>query len=209
TAVPSCVALAEYVTFVLTTLTRFLPIFLYETSRFFVTLMCAAAGPLTTACVSTEPAAFGVPAPGVYGVHSDVQRDGPAGAVSALVVNVAERSFAPNVERAGFDVGTSGGGRQVTIFATPAVCSTPVVGTTYIGMSRVCPAAARCMSQIADGVPPWMQDASLAFADGESADSEIASSSPVSGSTAPPRSAADAVATTSPSFEPSAGGFTV
>ena len=83
---------------------------------FLVIVSLACVGMCRTACVSTLPAAFGVPLPGLYGVQSDVQRKSPAatGCVIAETEKVAESSLAPNCARPGVPAGTSGGGRQMT-----------------------------------------------------------------------------------------------
>ncbi len=60
------------------TLTRtFLPlrlILLNDVSFFFVTFSLSRVGMWRIDCVSTVPAGFGVPLPGLYGVKSDVHR---------------------------------------------------------------------------------------------------------------------------------------
>ena len=109
--------------------------------------------------------------------------------------NVAERSFAPKVARPGVPTGTSGGGRQTTSFAWPAAVSGAAVGTTYSGTSSVWPAALRWRSQVCVAVDAPHCAAAAAFG-------AIASTSPVRGRIAPPRSAAAAVAVTLPSFVP-------
>src|SRR5207253_551507 len=165
-------------------------------SFFFPTERRICVGIRTAFCTSTVPAGFGLPVFGVYGVHSDRQRYSPAvvGLVGALAPNVADSSFAPNAARPGVPWGTSGGGRQIWSLNCPSACSVPAVATTNTGTSRVCPAAVRWRSHVAATVatPHCACCVSKFFG-------STASSSPVSGRIAPPRSAACAVACTSPS----------
>ena len=71
---PFSVALDENATAVETILTRFRLTFLIVVIFFFLTVSVSAAGMWRIDCVSTVPAAFGLPVFGVYGVQVDVQR---------------------------------------------------------------------------------------------------------------------------------------
>src|SRR6266498_1455947 len=108
------------------------------------------AGTIVAERLSTVPAAFAVPVPGVYGVKNALQTGvpGEVGFVKTLVsVTLASKSLAPNVARLGSVAGRSGAGRQTWILNAANAVSGPLVGSTNAGTRSVWPAAVSTSSQ--------------------------------------------------------------
>ena len=78
---------------------------------------------------ATVPATFTAPTSGVYGVQKLIQEPTGTDPKTPLIASSALYTFAPKVARPGVPTGTSGGGRQIWMYAGPRAACAPEVAT--------------------------------------------------------------------------------